>query len=177
MTRSPKWALLLAFTLVIGLSLSGCFFAGGNSPQQRIGDAAQQTLDELGLRAGVEMFNDAEGFSQSFSVLICTEVADDLDDRAVAEQLAEILNALRAMTTDESDYVNAVDVRLVPESLNATTEDLGKWCRPQWPDGLVDLTNPIGLLSTGSGRGDYMEVRVPFDAVELVAADVADENL
>ena len=171
MTRSPKRGLLLAFTLLVGLSLSGCFFAGGNTPQQRIGDAAQQTLDELGLRAGVEMFNDAEGFSQSYSILICTEVPDGLDDRAVAEKLAEIVNALREMTGDESDYVNAVEVRLVPASLNATTGDLGKWCRPQWPAGLVDLTDPVGLLSTGAGRSDHFEVSVPFDAVELVPAD------
>lgn len=170
MPRSPKRGLLLAFALLVGLSLSGCFFAGGNTPQERIGDATQQTLDELGLRAGVEMFNDAEGFSQSYSILICAEAPASLDDQAAAEQLAEILNALRDMTTDESDYVNAVKVRLVPASANATAEDLGKWCRPQWPEGLVSLTDPIGLLSTGSDNHGDLEASVPFDAVELVVA-------
>lgn len=176
MTRSAKRGLLLASALLVALSLSGCIFAGDNSPRERIGDAAQQTLDALGLRAGVEMFNDAEGFAQSYSLLLCAEVPDGLDDRAVAEQLVEILNALRAMTTEESDYVNAVEVRLVPASLNASTEDLGKWCRSQWPDGLVDLTHPVSLLSTGTGRADYVEVSVPFDAVELIAADIPGED-
>lgn len=169
-TQSPKRGLLLVSTLLVGLCLSGCFFAGGNAPRERIGGAAQQTLDELGLRAGIEMFNDSEGFSQSYSLLVCSEAPDGLDDQAVAEQLAEILNALRDMTTDESDYVNAVQVRLVPASLKATTEDLGKWCRSQWPDGLVDLTNSVGLLSTGSDNRGDLEVSVPFDAVELIAA-------
>lgn len=176
MTRSLTRSLTVAFTLLLACSLGGCYFAGGTSPKQRIGEAAQQALDDLGIRAGVEMFNDTEGFSQSYSILLCAEVPDSIDDRAAAEQLAEILNALRVMTTDESDYVNAVQVRLVPVSMNTTTEDLGNWCRSNWVDGLVDLTNPSALLSPGEGNSSYFEVSVPYDSVELIAGDIPSET-
>ena len=153
---------------LLALTLSGCVF-GPEHPKDRIGHAAQDELDELGVRAGVEMFNDSEGFGSSYSILICAEVADDVEDRAAAEQVAEIVNALRDVTTTESDYVNAVQVRLVPESAGASPEELASWCRVQWPEHTIDLINVGSLFSDGDVRGPDFELMVPYAEVAILA--------
>ena len=140
---------------------------GEESPKQRIGHATQETLDGLGLRSGVEMFNDSEGFGSSYSILLCAEVADDVVGRAAAEQAAEIANALREMTAAEEEYVNAVQVRLVPESANATDDDLQSWCRRQGSE-IVDLADVQELFSHGDARGSDFEVTVPYEAVTIL---------
>ena len=165
---APASIRLVGVAAVLLVTLSGCFGGGAGSPQQRIGHATQTTLDDLGLRAGLEMFNDAEGFAQSYSILVCAEVADDITGPAAAEQAAEIVNALREMTAAESDYVNAVQVRLVPESAGATKEDLNTWCREQWPERMLDFSDVADLFSSGDARGSDFEVTVPYDEVTIL---------
>lgn len=159
----------LGLGTVLVVALSGCVFGGGEvSPKQRIGESAQQIIDGLGLRSGVEMFNDGEGFGSSYSILLCAEVPDEVVGRAAAEQAAQIVNALRGMTAEESEFVNAVQVRLVQASAGATDDDLGNWCRRQWPEQVVDFSAVATLYSSGSVRGPDFEVTVPYDVVTIL---------
>lgn len=160
---------VLGLGTVLLVGLSGCVFGGGEeSPKQRIGESAQEILDGLDLRSGVEMFNDGEGFGSSYSILLCAEVPDEVVGRAAAEQAAAIVNALREMTAEESEFVNAVQVRLVPASAGANEDDLAGWCRRQWPEQVVDFSDVAALYSSGSVRGPDFEVSVPYDVVTIL---------
>ena len=135
----------------------------------RVGRATQETLTELGLRSGVQMFNNGERLGSVYRILICAEIPDDVEGRAAAEEAAEVVNALRDMTAAEAEFENSVTVRFVPKSAGATDEDLNGWCRSQWPDHAVDLTSVAELFSTGGVRGPDYQVGVPYDVVEVLA--------
>lgn len=158
----------MAATLLVVVGLTGCI-GGGDRPADRIGRATQETLTQLGLRSGVDMFNNGEGLGSVYKILICAELPDDVQGRAAAEEAAEVVNALRDMTAAEAEFVKSVTVRFVPESAGATDDDLGDWCRSQYLDQTIDLTSVAELLSKGSVRGPDYTVGVPYDVVEVLA--------
>jgi hypothetical protein len=160
--------LSIAATLLVVVGLTGCI-GGGDRPVDRIGRATQDTLTQLGLRSGVDTFNNGEGMGSVYKILICAELPDDVEGRAAAKEAAEVVNALRDMTAAEAEFVNAVTVRFVPESARATDDDLNDWCRRQYLDQTVDLTSVAALFSKGSVRGPDYTVGVPYDVVEVLA--------
>lgn len=154
--------------MLVVVGLTGCI-GGGDRPVDRIGRATQETLTQLGLRSGVDMFNNGEGLGSVYKILICAELPDDVEGRAAAEEAAAVVNALRDMTAEEAEFVNSVTVRFVPESAAATDDDLNGWCRSQFPEQTVDLTSVAELFSNGRVRGPDYTVGVPYDVVEVLA--------
>lgn len=161
--RAPALASgLLALGALLGLT--GCANFAHKSELQT---AARDALVAADLTAGAEAFDTGEGFADRYDLLVCAAVPPgrEYDDRARAQVVVDVLNAVREVALGQEDRVDSVSIRLTDES---TEQDaLNNWCRGDTRR--LGLRGVDDFVSVPADRADWdsAEFTVPYPEAQL----------